>query len=77
MMGAAPEKQKSTGILGSVSSMMGGKTNTLEGMTGLTNAFKKLGLSPDMVQKFTPIILDYVKKKGGEHVMNLLKGALL
>lgn len=26
--------------------------------------------------KFMPIVLDYVKSKGGEHAMNLLKGAL-
>jgi hypothetical protein len=46
-------------------------------MAGLTSSFEKLGLSGDMVNKFTPIILDYVKNQGGEHAMNLLKGALL
>jgi len=45
-------------------------------MAALTGSFKKLGLSGDMVGKFTPIILDYVKTQGGEYVMNLLKGAL-
>ena len=41
------------------------------------HVFEKLGLTGDMVNKFTPIILDYVKNKGGEHAMSLLKGALL
>lgn len=77
MMGAAPKVEKSSGSLGSISSMMGDSSNKLEGIAGLTNSFEKLGLTPDMVKKFTPIILDYVKNKGGEHAMNLLKGALL
>jgi hypothetical protein len=77
MMAAAPKMKESSGTLGAVSSMMGGKSNTLGGMAGLTQSFEKLGLSSDMVQKFTPIILDYVKNKGGEHVMSLLKSALL
>ena len=55
--------------------MMG--NNKLAGMAGLESSFEKLGLSGDMVGKFTPIILDYVKNKGGEHAMNLLKGVLM
>ena len=73
MMGAAPKLEGSS--LGGISSMMG--SNKLGGMAGLTSSFEKLGLSGDMVNKFMPIILDYVNKKGGEHAMNLLKGALL
>ena len=75
MIGAAPKVEGSSSSLGGISSMMG--SNKLGGMAGLTSSFEKLGLSGDMVSKFTPIILDYVKNKGGEHAMNLLKGALL
>lgn len=77
MMGSAPKVGGSSSTLGSISSMMGSSSNKLGGMAGLTSSFEKLGLSGDMVNKFTPIILDYVKNKGGEHAMNLLKGALL
>jgi len=77
MIGTAPKIEKSSGTLGGISSMMGSSSNKLGGMTGLTSSFDKLGLTGDMVGKFTPIILDYVKNKGGEHAMNLLKGALL
>lgn len=77
MIGAAPKIEKSSGTLGGISSMMGSSSNKLGGMAGLTSSFEKLGLTGDMVGKFTPIILDYVKNKGGEHAMNLLKGALL
>ena len=75
MIGAAPKMEGSSSSLGNISSMMG--SNKLGGMAGLTSSFEKLGLSGEMVNKFTPIILDYVKNKGGEHAMNLLKGALL
>jgi len=75
MIGAAPKVEGSSSTLGGISSMMG--SNKLGGMAGLTSSFEKLGLTGDMVSKFTPIILDYVKNKGGEHAMSLLKGALL
>jgi len=75
MIGAAPKMEGSSSSLGNISSMMGSKK--LGGMAGLTSSFEKLGLSGEMVSKFTPIILDYVKNKGGEQAMNLLKGALL
>ena len=75
MIGAAPKVEGSSGTLGGISSVMG--SNKLAGMAGLTGSFEKLGLNGDMVSKFTPIILDYVKNKGGEHAMNLLKAALM
>ena len=75
MIGAAPKVGGSSSSLGGISSMMG--SNKLGGMAGLASSFEKLGLSGDMVDKFMPIILDYVKNKGGEHAMSLLKGALL
>ena len=75
MMGAAPKMEGSSSKLGGISSMMG--NSKLSGMAGLTSSFEKLGLNGDMVGKFTPIILDYVKNKGGEHAMNLLKGVLM
>ena len=77
MIGAAPKIEGSAGTLGGISSMMGSSSNKLGGLAGLTSSFEKLGLTGDMVNKFTPIILEYVKNKGGEHAMNLLKGALL
>jgi hypothetical protein len=75
MIGAAPKVEGSSSSLKGISSMMG--SNKIGGMASLTSSFEKLGMSGDMVNKFMPIILDYVNKKGGEHAMNLLKGALL
>jgi len=57
---------KSTGILGQA-------TQSLVGMPAVTAAFDKLGLSQEMVGMFTPILVDYVDKKGGEAVGGLLQ----
>ena len=76
MIGRVPKAGTTSGTLGNISPMMGGSSNKVQGLAGLASAFKQLGMSGDMVSKFTPIILDYVKNKGGDHAMNLLKGAL-
>lgn len=57
---------KSTGMLGTV-------TQSLVGMPAVTAAFDKLGLSPDMVGLFTPMLVNYVDEKGGEAVGGLLQ----
>jgi len=55
-----------------LSSLLGGGE-----MGSLASSFSKLGLSPDMVGQFTPVVLDYVESKGGATVRNILQGVLL
>ena len=55
--------------------MLGGGASKL-GNPALADSFNKLGLGGDMVGKFVPIVVDYVKEKGGKVVMNFLKSAL-
>lgn len=43
---------------------------------GLTAAFGKLGMSPDLVGKFKPLVTEYVGKAGGPGARDLLAGAL-
>jgi hypothetical protein len=43
---------------------------------GLQSAFSKLGMSPDMLNKFAPIVTDYVGKAGGDQASKLLAGLL-
>jgi Protein of unknown function VcgC/VcgE (DUF2780) len=76
LLGSAPKPKKSSGTLGSLTSMAGGSSSKLKGLAGLTGSFKQLGMSGDMVGKFMPIILDYVQNNGGDKAKNLLKGAL-
>jgi hypothetical protein len=44
--------------------------------SGLQSAFSKLGMSPSMVDKFTPIVTQFVGGTGGEQAKNLLAGVL-
>ena len=45
-------------------------------ITSLDSAFSKLGMAPDMVDKFKRVVLDYAGKYGGSTVKSLLAGAL-
>ena len=61
---------------GKSSSMLGKATQTLVGMPAVTAAFEKLGLSADVVGLFTPLLVNYVEKKGGKAVGGLLMNAI-
>jgi hypothetical protein len=54
-----------------------GKTGSqAAGLASLTSSFDKLGMSSDMVGKFTPIVVNYAEQKGGEQVGTILRGVL-
>ena len=46
-------------------------------LASLAPSFEQLGMSPDMVEQFVPVILEYVNSEGGATAMKLLQGALL
>jgi hypothetical protein len=46
------------------------------GIATLGSSFQKLGLSPDMVTKFVPEILNYTQLKGGDETKNILANVL-
>jgi len=77
LLDAAPKKESSLGgMFSGATSLFGGGGGGLEGLAGLASSFSQLGLSPDMVNRFVPIILNYVKSNGGETVSNLLAAVL-
>jgi len=57
-------------------SMLGKAGGTAAGAAGLVSSFQKLGLSSDMVGKFTPVVVDYAQQKGGAEVGDILKKVL-
>ena len=69
---AAP-KQGSASALGSLGSALSGESG---GLASVAGDFGSLGLSPDMVGKFIPVIMQFVQSKGGSSVASLLMGAL-
>lgn len=73
LIGAAPQAE--SGSLASGLSSLGG--SSAGGMGELTSQFGTLGLSPESINEFIPMILEYAQSEGGTQVVNLLKGALL
>lgn len=69
---AAP-KQGGGSALGSLGSALPGGSG---GLTSVAGSFGSLGLSPDMVSKFIPVITQFVQAKGGASTASLLMGAL-
>lgn len=55
-----------------MATMLGGNG----GIASLAGSFSQLGLSPDMVGQFVPVVLNYAKSMGGDTVSNLLGGVL-
>jgi hypothetical protein len=66
----------STGGGSGLSSLTGSLPGNVGGLASAATSFQKLGLSPDMVGKFVPILTSFVQSKGGDNVASLLSGAL-
>jgi hypothetical protein len=62
------------GMLGGIASSLG--AGNLGSIAELAGGFDKLGLDADMIQKFLPVVLDFVGEKGGDSVKGLLGGIL-
>ncbi len=70
---AAPQ---GSGLAGKASSLLGGSAGSASGLSALTDSFAKLGLSPDMVNKYVDVIMKFAQSEGGQQTMALLKNAL-
>jgi len=72
---AAPKSGGVAGALGGATSLLGGKKEG-SGIMALAGQFAQLGLGTDMIGKFVPVIVSYVKSSGGDAVAGLLAGVL-
>jgi hypothetical protein len=68
---AIPGSEK---YLGMAKQLLG--SASINDKAGLQSAFSKLGMSPDMLNKFAPIVTDYVSKAGSDQAGKLLAGLL-
>ncbi len=66
-------EQEGGSALGPLESVLSGGSG---GLASVAGAFESLGLSPDMVSKFIPVITQFVQSKGGANVASLLLSAL-
>ena len=60
------------GLAGDVSALTGVKSSTLTGLSSLVGSFEKLGMSGNMVQKFVPVLVNYVRNSSGTLATKLL-----
>jgi hypothetical protein len=67
---SAPAASSSKGLPGL--SSLGG----LGGLASAAGSFQKLGLPPEMVAQFVPVLTKFVESKAGSGVASLLAGAL-
>jgi hypothetical protein len=72
---AAPAEGGASKLLGGLAGALGGGGG-LAGLASLASGFDKLKLDPSMVAKFVPVLLDFVKGRGGETVVALLSKVL-
>jgi hypothetical protein len=81
LLAAAPVANSSVagagGLLGNLESLAGNSGGAVGNLVGLASSFQQLGLSPSMVQKFVPLVLQYVQGNGGSAVSSLLQSALM
>ena len=70
LMKSAPAASSSKGLAGL------GSVGGMSGLASVAGPFKKLGMSPDMIAKFVPVLTKFVGAKGGSDTASLLAGAL-
>ncbi len=63
------------GLGGMLGGLLGGG-GALGALASLAGGFSSLKLSPDMIGKFIPVILETVKSKAGGEIVQLLKSAM-
>ncbi len=69
------------GALGGLAGALGGQgaagqLGQLGQFASLVGGFSKLGLSPDMIGKFMPIVLQFIQSEGGEQMLALAQKVL-
>ncbi|PID43198.1 MAG: hypothetical protein CSB48_06740 [Proteobacteria bacterium] len=77
MISAAPDVDGGDGgLMGSIGGLMGslgGNAGALGTLASLAGGFDKLGLDKGMVSKFIPVVIQFVRDKGGDDLMALVQ----
>ncbi len=76
LLDAAPSTSSSSGGLSGLSGLADSLPGGASSLVSVAGAFEKLGLSPDMVGKFVPVLTQFVQARGGTSTASLLRGAL-
>ncbi|MFL6230659.1 MAG: DUF2780 domain-containing protein [Pyrinomonadaceae bacterium] len=76
LLKAAPKpkpKKGAAGALDAVGGMLPGKAGSL---ASVASSFQSLGLSPEQMIKFVPVMTQFVNLKGGAGIADMLSGVL-
>lgn len=74
---AAPQPTGAAKVVGGLLGALGGsKVEGLSDLAGLASGFAQLKLDSGMVARFLPIVLEFVKGRGGQEVMSILAKVL-
>ena len=73
LMKNVPQASGLGGMLGGLGGMLGGKAGNLGNLAALAGGFSKLDMDSDMIQKFVPVVMSYLKEQGGSELEGLLK----
>jgi hypothetical protein len=77
LLSAAPKQSRAlSGLVGDASTALGEANNPYGNLAGLASCFKVLNLSPDRVDEFVPVVVDYVSAKSGALTGNMLQSSL-
>ncbi|MFZ5563806.1 MAG: DUF2780 domain-containing protein [Thermodesulfobacteriota bacterium] len=77
LIASAPKAGGLAGLAGGLLGAVGGdKAKSLAGLAGLAGGFSQLKLDSGMAAKFIPVVLDFVKSKGGPEIGALLSKVL-
>ncbi len=71
----APPPSTLSSLAGGLGSLLGGRS-TAGRWAGLAASFAELGVDVDTAKKFGPIVMEHVRKHGGNELLGKLKGAL-
>jgi hypothetical protein len=75
LLRSAPPPSTLSSLAGGLGSLLGGRS-TAGRWAGLAASFAELGVDVATAKKFGPIVMEHVRKHGGEELLCKLKGAL-
>jgi uncharacterized protein VcgC/VcgE DUF2780 len=73
LMENIPQASGLGGMLGGLGGMLGGKAGNLGNLAALAGGFSKLDMDSDMIQKFLPVVMSYLKEQGGSGLDGILE----
>jgi hypothetical protein len=75
LLKSAPPPSTLSSLAGGLGSLLGGRSGAGR-WAGLAASFTELGMDLDTAKRFGPIVIDYVRKHGGENLVEQMKSAL-